>query len=117
MHQHAHGPSPAGSVVLRLGEHIGALIIEAGPDWLGAEIEISPEFQGPRTHSMVRERQVAPRPRYDAVYPDLPAGRYIVWQDTDTAAATVDVRGGQVTWHTLGSTHDQGATDDHDTGP
>lgn len=100
-HQHAHGPSPTGSVVLQLGRDIGALIIEAGPDLLGAEIEISPALRGPRTHSMVRERQVAPQPRYDAVYPDLPAGQYVVWRDAETAAATVEVRGGEITWHTL----------------
>jgi hypothetical protein len=67
------------------------------------EIEISPVPHGPHTHSMVRERQVAPQPRYDAVYPELPAGRYIVWQDPDTAAATVEVHGGQITWHTMAS--------------
>jgi hypothetical protein len=100
-HQHSHGPSPAGSVVLQLGEHIGALILEAGPARLGAEIEISPADGGPRTHSMVRERLVAPHPRYDAVYPDLPAGRYVVWRDCATADATIEVRGGEITWHTL----------------
>lgn len=100
-HQHARGPSPAGSVVLRLGGDIGALIIETGPDRLGAEIEISPASGGTRTHSMVRERQVEPHPRYDAVYPDLPAGHYLIWQDAASAVARVEVRGGQITWYAM----------------
>jgi hypothetical protein len=99
MHQHAHGPSPAGSVVLRLGGDIGALIIETGPEQLGAEIEISPADGGARTHSMVRERLVDPRPHYDAVYPDLPAGQYVIWQGTDSVVAQVEVHGGQITWY------------------
>jgi hypothetical protein len=96
-----YGPSGVGSVVLQLGGDIGALILETGPDRLGAEIEISPVGGGVRTHSMVRERLVTPRSRYDAVYPDLPAGGYTVWHG-DTPAATVEVRGGEITWHTLG---------------
>ncbi|HEV3173656.1 MAG TPA: hypothetical protein VGZ32_25120 [Actinocrinis sp.] len=101
MHQHAYGPSSAGSVVLRLGGDVGALIIEAGPDRLGAEIEISPADGGARTHSMVRERLVDPHPCYHAVYPDLSAGRYHVWQNADSVAAEVEVLGGQITWHAL----------------
>jgi hypothetical protein len=103
MHQHAYGPSPAASVVLQLGGDIGALIIEAGPDRLGAEIEISPASGGARTHSQVRERLVEPHPRYDAVYPDLAAGRYLIWRDTDSAAAEVEIRGGEITWYALAS--------------
>jgi hypothetical protein len=102
MHEEKYGASPVGSVVLQLGGNIGALILEAGPERLGAEIEISPVGGCPRTHSMVRERLVAPRPRHDAVYPDLPAGHYTVWRDAETPAATVEIRGGEITWHTLG---------------
>ena len=101
MHQHTYGPSGAGSVVLHLSADIGALIIETEHDRLGHEIEISPVSGGRRTHAMVRERLVDPVPRYDAVYPDLPAGSYIVWNDPVSAAATVEVRGGQVTWHSM----------------
>ena len=99
-HHHAHGPSTAGSVVLQLGGDIGALIIETGPDRLGAEIEISPATGGARTPSMVRERLVDPHPRYHAVYPDLPAGRYLIWQNPESVAAEVEVHGGRITWYT-----------------
>jgi hypothetical protein len=102
-----HGPSPAGSVVLNLGENIGALILQADATLLGAEIEISPvdpdghHVRPRRTHSMVRERHTLPHPRYDAVYPDLEAGRYTIWRDADTPGATVTITGGQITTHTL----------------
>jgi hypothetical protein len=105
--EHNHGPSPAGSVVLNLGENIGALILEADATLLGAEIEISRADLGGeharshRTHSMVRERHTVPNPRYDAVYPDLQAGRYTIWRDADAPGATVTIVGGQITTHTL----------------
>ncbi|WP_194908581.1 phospholipase [Catenulispora rubra] len=114
MSEHIHGPSPAGSVVLNLGENIGALILEADASLLGAEIEISradldsgagsggdEHVHARRTHSMVRERHTVPNPRYDAVYPDLEAGRYTIWRDADTPDATITVVGGQITTHTF----------------
>jgi hypothetical protein len=33
---------------------------------------------------------------YAAVYPGLPAGRYTIWRDERTPAATVTITGGQV---------------------
>ena len=107
MNEHNHGPSPAGSVVLNLGGTLGALIIQAEADLLGVEIEISPAAgtdtpdQPHRTHSMVRERMTVPHPRYDAVYPDLKAGRYTIWHDADTPADTVTVTGGEITTYKL----------------
>ncbi|MEZ0112966.1 hypothetical protein ABH920_006991 [Catenulispora sp. EB89] len=111
MSEQIHGPSPAGSVVLNLGANIGALILEADASLLGAEIEISRADLGAgagdhavhahRTHSMVRERHTVPNPRYDAVYPDLEAGRYTIWRDAETPDATITVVGGQITTHTF----------------
>ncbi|MEY9930809.1 hypothetical protein ABH926_005456 [Catenulispora sp. GP43] len=108
MSEHNHGPSPVGSVVLNLGENIGALILEADASLLGVEIEISPvgadgrhASGSQRTHSMVRERHTVPHPRYDAVYPDLAAGQYTIWQDADVPGATVTIIGGQITTLTL----------------
>ena len=112
---HNHGPSPVGSVVLNLGENIGALILEADATLLGVEIEISPvdpggrHAQPHRTHSMVRERHTLPHPRYDAVYPDLAAGRYTIWRDAQTPGATVTITGGQITTHTLAQAEEEEA--------
>jgi hypothetical protein len=115
MSEHNYGPSAAGSVVLNLGKDIGALIIQADAGLLGAEIEISrvdgddgdhvdpgdPDHHHGRTHAMVRERHTLPHPRYDAVYPDLRAGRYAVWRDASTQAATVTITGGEITTYRL----------------
>lgn len=107
MTEQIHGPSAVGSVVLNLGGDVGALIIQADRDLLGVEIEISPVDEDGRpdhphrTHSMVRERQTAPQPRFDAVYPDLQAGRYTIWHDATTPAGIVTITGGQITTHKL----------------
>lgn len=104
-HDHRYGPSSTASVVLNLGEDIGALIIEADASLLGVEIEISPlprgdeAAQAVRTHSMVRQRLTRPEPTYDAVYPDLKEGGYTIWSGPDTAAATVEISGGRITRH------------------
>ncbi|BCJ58477.1 phospholipase [Micromonospora endophytica] len=107
-HSHAYGPTGSGAVLLNLGGDTGALIIHTGRELLGREIEVSRADRAgePRTHSAVRERQVLDGTFHSAVYPDLPAGRYTVWWDDDTAAGTVTVVGGIVaefTWPTSAS--------------
>lgn len=107
MTEQNHGPSAVGSVVLNLGGDVGALIVQADRHLLNVEIEISPVDDDGRpdgthrTHSMVRERQTAPHPRFEAVYPDLQAGRYTIWHDATTPAAIVTIIGGQITTHKL----------------
>jgi hypothetical protein len=95
--QHAYGPTGPGSVILELGEHVGALILEVPPALAGREIEISPISGGPRTHSMVRQRRTAAGVSYAAVYPSLPAANYVIWRDKTTPAATVAVSPAQPT--------------------
>jgi len=95
MSEQVLGTSGPGSVILELGEGIGALILEAPPGLHGQEIEISPSAGGPRTHSLVRERRTAAGRSYAAVYPVVPAGEYTVWRDDGTPAGQVTVHGGQ----------------------
>jgi len=92
---HPTGPTGPGSVVLELGENIGALILATPPDLAGHEIDISPRAGGPRTHSLVRERHTGSHVSYAAVYPVLTAGEYTVWGDDGTPAGQVTIRGGQ----------------------
>lgn len=67
-------------VVLDIGEDTGGLIIYTGPDWLGAEIEISPRADGARrTHTDVAERRVQGRALYAAVFLPMPEGEYMIW--------------------------------------
>lgn len=99
MTEHIYGPSHAGSVVLDLGENVGALILDAPAELNGREIEISRAGGGTgthHTHSQVRERITDAGTSYAAVYVSVPAGDYVVWRDEDTPAGTVTVRGGQV---------------------
>jgi len=93
---HAHGPTGPGSVILELGGHIGALVLETPPGLAGHEIEISPSAGGPRTHSLVRERVTAGGVSHAAVYPAVPAGEYTVWREDGIRAGQVAIHGGQV---------------------
>jgi hypothetical protein len=120
-HAHAHGLSThepdeqaianQSSVVLDIGGDIGALILYTPPELSGAEIEISLPGACPRTHSIVRERNVGRRRAgrhaapeagsgdatvYAAVYPGLTAGLYTIWRDAQTPAGKVQVEGGEV---------------------
>jgi hypothetical protein len=113
MGEPVHGPSGAGSVVLDLGGAIGALVVETPAALSGREIEISLvaaaanaaaaisaaaiSAAGGRTHSLVRERRTAAGTRYAAVYPDLPAGQYLIWRRMDTPVGEVTIDGGVVT--------------------
>ncbi|MBV9094760.1 MAG: hypothetical protein JO132_12940 [Streptosporangiaceae bacterium] len=92
----ASGP---GTVVMELGPDVGALVLYTPADLDGAEIEISNDDHpgGQRTHSRVRPRHLPGATSYAAVYPGLPAGRYTIWRDRGTPAATVAVAGGRVT--------------------
>ena len=93
---HADGPTGPGSVILELGEHVGALILETPPGLAGHEIDISESVDGPRTHSLVRERVTAAGVSYAAVYPVVPAGEYIVWREGGGPVGQVAIRGGEV---------------------
>ena len=99
MTEHVSGVSGAGSVVLDLGDSVGALLLEAPAELHGREIEISPADGGAearRTHALIRRRETATGTSYAAVYPGLAAGSYTVWRDTGTPAGTVVVGGGRV---------------------
>jgi hypothetical protein len=100
MTEHLDTVSRAGSVVLDLGDDIGALILDAPAELNGMEIEISRAPGGTgarRTHALVRERVTDAGVSYAAVYVSVPAGDYVVWRDEDNAAGAVTVRGGHIT--------------------
>ncbi|MCW2933420.1 MAG: glycosylphosphatidylinositol specific phospholipase d1 [Actinomycetia bacterium] len=107
-HEHAAGATGAGTVILELGGDVGVLVLVAPAPLLGREIEISPADDGDsaastsqRTHSLVRERITGSGKGYAAVYPGIPAGRYIVWRDADTPAGRITIEGGEVARFTL----------------
>jgi hypothetical protein len=99
MHEPVPGPSGSGSVVLDLGPGVGALVLHTPPELDGREIEVSPAGSTParRAHSRVRPRTTGSHTQYAAVYPQLAAGDYTIWEDDVTPAAAVTIQGGQVT--------------------
>jgi hypothetical protein len=84
-------------VVLEIGEDVGALIVHAGRELHGVEIEISPaEDDGRRSHKEVLERDAGGTSAYTAVFDQLPAGVYTLWSEGVARIRGVNVAGGQV---------------------
>ena len=98
MTAHQTGPTGAGSVILDLGDSVGALILDAPAGLHGREIEISPagDAGARRTHALVRRRETGAGASFAAVYPGLAAGAYTVWRTASAPTGTVVVEGGQV---------------------
>jgi hypothetical protein len=87
------------SVVLDIGEDVGALVLYTPPSLHGAEIEVSPlDANGRRVHSAVLERSVDGRVLYAATYPELQVGEYEVCY---AGAPRFSIRAGSVTEVTL----------------
>jgi len=88
------------SVVLDIGEDVGALILYTSADHHTHEIEVSPLGADPgarRVHSAVLERSLNGRTLYAATYPELAAGEYQVWCEgsprvTVSAGAVTELR-------------------------
>jgi hypothetical protein len=102
MSAHVHEPHNAGAgqgpVLVDVDDDHGALVLVA-PGQPGAEIELSRDGDhGSRTHVAVLARPLGHGRVHAAVYPSLPAGRWLVHDpDDDGVVLAVDVRGGVVT--------------------
>ena len=87
------------SVVLDIGQDIGALIIYTEAELRGREIEVSPRGSvATRVHVEVLERRSNGRPVFAAVFPKLRAGDYDIWENAPNPNGTVTVTivGGEV---------------------
>jgi len=86
------------SVVLDIGQDLGALIIYTKSELRGREIEVSPLGIATRVHVQVLERRANGQPVFAAVFPQLRAGSYEIWwkNDPDPSGSTTIV-GGEVT--------------------
>jgi hypothetical protein len=95
-------PSGQGTVVLNIGEGIGALVIHTPGRMHGHDIEISPVADPAlRTQATVRARYVRGGVCYSVVVDCLREGRYTIWRDPVTPLVEIDVSGGRVaefTW-------------------
>jgi hypothetical protein len=95
-HHHAARPHPE-FVVLDIGEHVGALIIDTDAALHGVEIEISPTgADDDRQHKEVLERRAAGRAAHTAVFDSLPQGSYTLWIGNVACARDVRVTGAAV---------------------
>jgi hypothetical protein len=87
-----------GSVMLDIGEDVGALVVHVDSPLLGHEVEArSATENGRAIHADVLERRTAHGPQYAAVIPALLAGRYTVWLDGTLRCGDVEVSAGRVT--------------------
>jgi hypothetical protein len=89
------------SVVLDIGDDVGALILYTSAAHHTEEIEVSLLGADPgakRVHSAVLERSVNGRTFYAATYPELAAGEYQIWCE---GAPRVRVEGGAVVEYRL----------------
>ncbi|HEU5109279.1 MAG TPA: phospholipase [Micromonosporaceae bacterium] len=75
----------------------GALVIITGPEWKGRAIEISRRDSTARRQVPVLQRRGPGTPLFSAVFPELPAGPYVIWRDTAESAGTVMVAAATVT--------------------
>jgi hypothetical protein len=87
-----------GSVMLDIGEDVGALVVHVDSPLLGHEVEARPLTGGGRpAHADVLERHTPQGPLYAVVIPGLLAGRYSVWLDGSLPWGDVEVSAGEVT--------------------
>src|SRR5215468_10205371 len=82
------------SVVLDIGDDVGALLLYTPALMRSREIEVSPvDDDSARVHTGVLERSFNGRTAFVAVYPELRAGTYRVWIDSEP---TVTITAGSV---------------------
>jgi len=85
------------TLVLDIGEDVGALVLYTAESVLGAEIEVSPDVDGAhRVHTMVRRRRMGGQQLCAGVYPELRQGTWRIFGLDDRVIGTVVIRGGQV---------------------
>jgi hypothetical protein len=87
-------PSWQGSVILDIGDGVGALVLHTSRQLLDHEIDLEPDDPSlPHTHSAVRERRSPEGSSYAAVYPQLNEGEYVIVGSTQRFT----IIGGRVT--------------------
>jgi len=86
-------------LVLDIGDDIGALVLYADEDCLGAEIDLTPvgAERSHHTHTMIRRRRAVSQEFIAGVYPELRSGAYTVWALDGSPLVDVTIAGGRVT--------------------
>ena len=100
MHRHepALPPSGEGTVVLDIGDDVGALVVHASDALSGVEIEIARLGESRAfVHTEVRERRLPEGSVYAGVFPAVAAGEYTLLGIGGGAARNVTISAGRVT--------------------
>lgn len=87
------------SLVLDIGDDVGALVLYVDDSCLGHEVDITPVGlpQSHHTHTMIRRRRAVDRDFVAGVYPELQSGNYTVWGLDGAPLTEVTISGGRVT--------------------
>jgi hypothetical protein len=97
-HEHRLPPSGEGTVVLDIGDDVGALVVYAPDALSGAEIEIARRGENRAfVHTEVRERRLPGGSVYAGVFPAVGAGEYTLLGTDGRAARDVTISSGRVT--------------------
>jgi len=102
MHTHSHehklAPSGNATVVLDIGDGVGALVVHTPAALLGREIELARAGE-PRAfvHTEVRERRLRDHVEYAGVFPEITEGEYRVLGLDGRADECVTIRSAAVT--------------------
>ena len=101
-HEHALPPSGEGTVVLDIGDDVGALVVHAPDALSGVEIEIARLGESRAfVHTEVRERRLPEGSVYAGVFPAVAAGEYTLLGIDGGPARDVTISPGRVTEVTL----------------
>jgi hypothetical protein len=107
-HAHPHGvehdhhrnlpPSGEGSVVLDIGDTVGALVVHAPAALAGRELELARRGETVQfVHTEVRERRLPEGVFYAAVFMAVPDGAYTLLDAPASTEGDVDIAAGTVT--------------------
>ena len=96
MHDHRPKRVHTEPIVLDIGEGFGALIVYAGPELAGHEIELSRSDQAGRVHTEIHERVANGKTVFVGVFPDLPEGTYRLLTESPLQPQ-VEIRSGLIT--------------------
>lgn len=87
----------AQAAVLDIGGDVGAVLVHAGAELDGEEIELYDESGGYLMHTEVHGRHVSGRRRYAGLFPTVRAGTYLLDRCDGSPREQVVVTGGEVT--------------------
>ncbi len=103
-HTHTHAPEPRlapsgnATVMLDIGDGVGALVVHAPAEWCGLEIELArPHESHAFVHTEVRERQLPNGSVYAGVFPAVVEGEYTLLPVAGEPARAVTIASGRVT--------------------